>query len=376
MKTSKVKLTLVSVLLLGIIGLPSAFAATNAELEKRIDALEKEKTLSDGSRLWDRFSLSGAIELDYSSADTEDPADKTIDASTSDLDVGTLELGIEATPHEYVTAFALLKGENLAGDDNVFWDEAYFTLAKEGLPVYFVGGKRAQPFGLFESLFINDPITQDLYEVNDTGATIGFTSDTWMNMDLSFTVYKGETLIARVDEAGYGWTRDTSAGYQETKTVGSYIFNATFEPVEGLTIAAFLNSEPGDSDRNTTLGGAFHFEHSGFILDFEAMKAVSREKNTTANEEYEESAWVASLGYQVTDPLVLAVRYEDFDADNDDDGNLDNRYSIGADYLLFENSHFACNLMGEFRRSEYTGDDTSANDLDMNELFARIAISF
>ncbi|MCG8616178.1 MAG: LbtU family siderophore porin [Desulfobacterales bacterium] len=374
MSKLNIKLAIALVLSLGVINMPAAFAASNVELEERIEALEKEKTSS--ANIWDRFSLSGAIELDYTSAETQDPADKTNDASTSDLDVGTLELGIEATPHEYVTAFALLKGENLASDDNVFWDEAYFTLAKEGLPVYFTGGKRAQPFGLFESLFINDPITQDLYEINDTGATVGFTSESWMNMDPSFTIYKGETLIDRVNETGYGWTRDTSAGYEATKTVGSYIVNATFEPVEGLTIAAFLNSEPGDSDRNTTLGGALHYEYAGFILDFEAMKALSREKNTTDNKEYEESAWVASLGYQITDPLVFAVRYEDFDADNDNDGNLDNRYSIGADYLLLENDHFACNLMGEFRRSEYTGDDASANDLDMNELFARIAVSF
>lgn len=354
-----------------------AFAASNMELEERIQALEEKKSgpgMTGG--LWDRFTLSGAFELDYSYADDEDPGDRTANESTSDLDIGTLELGIEANLHEYVTAFALLKGENLANDDNVFWDEAYFTLAKEGLPVYFVGGKRCQPFGLYESLFINDPITQDLYEINDSGATIGFNNVAFMNMDLSFTIYKGETLIERVNEAGYGWTRDTSAGYEASKSVNSYIVSATIEPAEGLTVAAFFNSEPGDSDRNTTLGGAIHFEYAGFIMDVEAIGALNREKHDTDNEEYQESAWVASLGYQVMDPLIMAIRYESFDADNSADGNLENRYSIGADYTLFETDDFACNLMGEFRRSEYDGSDSSANDTDLNELFARIAVTF
>lgn len=354
-----------------------AFAASNMELEERIQALEEKKSgtgMTGG--LWDRFTLSGAFELDYSYADDEDPGDRTANESTSDLDIGTLELGIEANLHEYVTAFALLKGENLASDDNVFWDEAYFTLAKEGLPVYFVGGKRCQPFGLYESLFINDPITQDLYEINDSGATIGFNNGAFMNMDLSFTIYKGETLIERVNEAGYGWTRDTSAGYEASKSVNSYIVSATIEPAEGLTVAAFFNSEPGDSDRNTTLGGAIHFEYAGFIMDVEAIGALNREKHDTDNEEYQESAWVASLGYQVMDPLIMAIRYESFDADNSADGNLENRYSIGADYTLFETDDFACNLMGEFRRSEYDGSDSSANDTDLNELFARIAVTF
>ncbi len=59
------------------------------------------------------------------------------------------------------------------------------------MPVYFTGGKRVQPFGVFESLFINDSITQDLYEINKTGATIGFAKEDILGLDLSMTLYKG-----------------------------------------------------------------------------------------------------------------------------------------------------------------------------------------
>jgi len=138
---------------------------SNYELEQEIKAL-KEKIESGG--VLGGLSFSGAIELDYSYAD---------DSSASDLDIGTAELGLEVTFHEYVTGNFLLKGEALDSDnDRVFWDEATISIQKEGLPVYFVGGKRGQPFGVFESHLINDPITQACYEIAKTGASGGRTS--------------------------------------------------------------------------------------------------------------------------------------------------------------------------------------------------------
>jgi len=45
--------------------------------------------------------------------------------------IGTVALGLEATLHEYVSANLLLKGEALDSDDDIFWDEAFFTIQKE-----------------------------------------------------------------------------------------------------------------------------------------------------------------------------------------------------------------------------------------------------
>ena len=314
--------------------------------------------------------------MDYSYADDADPSNRAANDSTSDLDVGTVELGIEAVLHEFVTATALLKGENLDSEDKVFWDEAFFEIRKDGVPVYLVAGKRVQPFGVFESLFINDSITCELYEINDTGITLGYANEAALNMDLSVTVYRGETLITRVVEADFGWERDNSAGFTETNDVNSFILSAGFEPVEGVSLSAYFNSEPGDTDRNTSAGASIHAEIANFIFDAEYIGALSREKHVTDNKEYNENAWVASLGYQVTDPLLLAVRYESFDADRSAAGNLENRYSLGVTYTLFENDTFACSLMGEYRRSEYATTPAGTNDEDVDELFARMAIEF
>lgn len=378
MNSKKTRTAIALIMGILLMGISSGHAASNLELEKRIATLEEQKESSAaGKSLWDRFTLSGAIELDYSGSGNEDVSDKTKNSSTSDLDIGTIELGLDANLHKYVTAFALLKGENLSSnDDKIFWDEVFFTIAGDNMPVYFTGGKRVQPFGRYESLFINDPITQDLYEINGTGATVGYTSADFFDIDLSFTLYKGETLINRVKDTGYGWERNNSPGYASSKTVNSYIVSAAISPVNGMDLAVFYNSEPGDSERNTTLGGSFHFEIADFITDIEYIGALNREKHAADDKEYRESAWVASLGYQIADPLLVAVRYEDFNADRSADGNLDHRYSIGMNYTLFENEDFSCNLLGEYRRGEYEGNNGSANDLKLNEFFARVALEF
>jgi len=354
----------------------NSFAASNADLEARVKKLENEANQSPLGRISEAVTLFGAIEVDYSYADDADTSDRTATDSTSDLDVGTVELGIEAVLHEHVTATALLKGENLDADDNVFWDEAFFEIRKPGVPVYLVAGKRAQPFGVFESLFINDPVTCELYEINDTGVTVGYANETMLGLDLSVTVYRGETLIARVNDAEFGWARDNTAGYTETNDVNSVIFNATMAPVQGVNFSLFFNSEPGDTDRNTTAGLSVHAEVSNFIFDAEYIGALGREKHVTDDREYKEKAWAASLGYQITDPLLMAVRYESFDADQNAAENLENRYSVGATYTLLENDTFVCSLMGEYRRSEFDTTAGSTNDEDLDEFFARIAIEF
>lgn len=369
----------ISMLFVVSAGLQPVIAASNTELEERIAVLEKGSSSESGSlgQISDRLTLSGTIELDYSYSSDSDLADNTNNQSSSDLDIGTVELGLEAVLHEYVSANFLLKGEALDSDNKIFWDEAFFTIQKKGFPPYFIGGKRALPFGMFESLLINDPITCELYEVAKTGATIGAVFEP-LGIDISATLYKGETLIDKVAGAGYGFTRDNTAGYTANNDVKSYILNMSLSPVETLTLSAYFDSEPGDGDRNTTAGVSMHFEIVSLILDGEYICAVNREKHFSDNQEYNESAWFVSLGYQIIDPLLAAVRYESFDDDQsgDQDEHLDYRYSIGLTYTLFENDSFACSLSGEYRKSEYELSNGSSADDDLDEFFARIAVEF
>jgi hypothetical protein len=348
---------------------------SNDELEQEIDAL-KEKI--EGTGIPGELSFSGVIELDYSHADDSNIGDNTVNDSSSDLDIGTVEVGLEAAFHEYVAGNFLLKGEALDSDnDRVFWDEATIGIQKEDFPFYFIGGKRGQPFGLFESHMINDPITQDCYEIAKTGATAGYTGDS-LGLDISVTAYKGEELMAHLNDAGYGFERDTSPGYKETDDVNSYLGNITISPLVGLILAAYYDSEPGDGDRNETVGATVHYGMGKFVLDAEYIGALSRENHFTDNKEYKESAWFASVACQALEPLEIAVRYEAFDDGmaGDQDGHLSNRYGIGFTYCLFEKNALATNLMGEYRISGYEQAPGSTANNALNEAFLRLAIEF
>jgi hypothetical protein len=343
----------------------------------------------------DKITFSGAIELDYSCADDSDIGDNTVNDSTCEPDIGTVELGVKVSFHEYVTGNFVLKGENLGSeDDRIFWDEASITLQKDGFPFYFVGGHRGQPFGLFESHLINDPLTQDLYEIVRPGATLGIVSG-FLGLDISGTVYKGEELMAHMLEGAYELNRDytdaagalsnwrpggMSAGYAETDDVSSFIGNITITPIDAVTLAGFWDSEPGDCHRNETAGGAVHIEFWRLSFDGEYICAVNREPDSVDNSEHDESAWFAALAFQVIDPLEIAIRYEAFDDGiaGKQDGHLEDRYSLGFSFTLFEKDDFVCNLMGEFRRSNYEVEVGNPNGVDesLNEWFARLGIEF
>jgi hypothetical protein len=373
------------IFVLMFLGFSSAFADDISgdieDLYKRIRELEEkvkkqeEKTELLG-KVSENITITGAIELDHTYTDPKDTTVVNSD-STSDLDIGTVQLGVEVKFHEWVTGNFVLKGENLDNDDRVFWDEAIITIQKEGFPIYFVGGHRGQPFGVFESHLISDTITKDCYEVVKSGATIGFTPD-FLGLDMSATVYKGEVLADKLSEAGYGWARDPDPNPDPTDDVESYIINVSLAPIEGLRLSTYFDSEPGQGGRNETAGGTIKYQIGIFTFDAEYIAALEREKNATDNKEYKESAWFAAIACQVTDPLEIAVRYEAFDDDisGDQDGHLENRYLIGANYKLFEKDSFATTLMLEYRRSNYEKAVGSTVDDTVDEVFARVAMEF
>ena len=107
----------------------------------------------------------------------------------------------------------------------------------------------------------------------------------------------------------------------------------------------------------------------------EYITALNRERDPADNE-YKEAAWTASLGYQITDPLLLAVRYEGFDADNTDNDSLDNRFTLGGTYTLFTFNTFTCNLMGEYSHTEYDLTTGSTRESGVNEFAGRLALEF
>ncbi len=119
---------------------------------------------------------------------------KTANAA-SDLYLRLVELGIESDIPGWGSGTCVLNSEWIGdylnqSDERLQVDELHVDLARNSFPLYFVFGKRAQPFGVFENHLISDPITLDAHETKKVGATVGYTGP--IEMDLSLTAYKGD----------------------------------------------------------------------------------------------------------------------------------------------------------------------------------------
>ena len=130
------------------------------------------------------------------------------------------------------------------------------------------------PFGVFEDHLIEGTLTEDLYEIDEWGATIGFAPD-FYGLDISFSVYEDAQIIENLNDFQ---THEYRSERQKDDSWNSYIANVTLAPVEDtLTVSAFYDSEPGDGRRNESIGGAFTLNFWKFILDAEYITALERE---------------------------------------------------------------------------------------------------
>lgn len=322
----------------------------------------------------EKITLGGFIDLDFDYYDRSDISDKNSD-STSDLGLGSAELELRVFFNEWVKSKVVVTADDVGkedGDKNIKLDEAIFTFECPRVPLYFTGGLTTLPFGVFEDRLIIAPITEDLYEVDTVGATLGFAPD-FYGLDISITVYEGQEIIENLEDFN---THEFTPDRQEEDDVNSFIANVTLEPVEDtLTLSVFYDSEPGDGDRNQTLGGAFTVEVWKFSLDAEYITALEREKGENG-EENKDSAWVVGLAFRPLEsvPLEFVTRYEDFDDDTSggQDEVLDYRYVVGFSYKFLKWATF----FFEYDYWKYERESGSDAADHMNSFHFRIGVAF
>ena len=322
----------------------------------------------------EKVTLGAYIDLDYDYYEVSDLSDKN-SGSSSDLGLGSVELELRVFFNKWVKAKTKITADDVGkkdGDDKIKVDEAFFTMKCPYIPTYFVGGYRDLPFGVFEDRLITGTIIEDLYEIQQVGATLGFDPD-FYGLDISFTVYGGQDIIENLEDYG---THEYSPDREEDDDVSSFIANVTLEPVEDKFImSVFFDSEPGDGRRNLTIGSAFTLELWKFTLDGEYMTALQREKGANG-EENKESAWVAGLAFRPFEsvPFEFVVRYEDFDDDQkgNQDEILDDRYVAGFNYKFLEWATFFFEY--DYLNYEKERDSDAANHA--YELHFRIGLAF
>ncbi|MGD9175301.1 MAG: hypothetical protein PVF29_14145 [Desulfobacterales bacterium] len=284
----------------------------------------------------DKVRLNGVVELNYEYLDVRDIDDENSDSS-SDFFMSTAELALRVFFNDWSKSKVVVNAEDYGkrGDQGkVRLDEAIVTLKSLRAPVYFIAGKTVMSFGVFEDHLIEGTLAEDLYEIDEWGATIGFNPD-FYGLDLSFSVYRDPQIIENLQNED---THDFRVGRQKEDRFRSYIANLSLAPIEDiLTVSTFYNSEPGDGDRNRSIGGAFTLNYWRFTLDTEFITALERE-NGDNEEENKESARIIGLAFKPLDSLQLATRYEVFSDDTrgDQDEVLDYRIVAGFNYSFLD----------------------------------------
>ena len=328
----------------------------------------------------DKVRLNGAVELNYEYLDVRDIDDEN-SYSSSDFFMSTAELALRVFFNDWSKSKVVVNAEDYGkkGDQGqINLDEAIVTLKSLQAPLYLVAGKTVMPFGVFEDHLIEGTVAEDVYEIDDWGATIGFNPD-FYGLDVSFSVYRRPQVIENLQNED---THDWRSGRQKEDNFRSFIASATVEPIEDLlSLSAFYQSEPGDGDRNRSIGGALSLQHWKFILDAEYITALERELGEN-EEENKESAAVVGLAFTPLDSLVLATRFEDFsdDTSGDQDEVLDYRIVTGFSYSLLElfDVFFLteAKLMFEYRHSRYEKEEDSEATNSQNMYQVQLVFGF
>ena len=371
-----------SVGLILILGLSYSAKAADSEAdhevkqrEKIIEAIEEKEEVGE-----EKIKLIGYIETNYEYLDVKD-IDNKDSGSSSDLFIGSVTFALSAIFNEWSKALVALELEDIGRDGdagNFRIDEATATLKAPRIPLYFIGGKTVLPFGVFEDHLIEGTLAEDLYEIDEWGATLGFAPD-FFGLDISFSIYEDASIMDNLEDFD---THEFRPEHQKEDRFGSYIANVTLAPVrDTLTVSAFYNSEPGDGRRNESIGGAFTLDFWKFILDAEYITALQRENGENGRENKERVA-VAGLAFDLLDWLQLATRYEDFDDDNpgDQDEVLDYRVIAGFNYFFLDHVDLSyledAAFSFEYRFSKYEKEKGSEAADSQTMLQFQVAIEF
>lgn len=344
MKKSTPTLGLMAMLLTFLLCISPAFAASNVELEERIEKLEKQAGSSEEAPLgqiseW--VTLSGLIEVEvgFESSDLNDSDD-------SDITLATVELGIEAKPVDWVTGSLLLLYEEDETDLDV--DEGYITLgASDTIPYYLSAGKFYVPFGVFETMMISDPITLDLAETNETAVQVGIEMNGFRGAVYAFNGDSDEAdnndnsiesfglsagYILETDAFTLGLGADWISNILDSDTLGDVYDDKSWattldDQVPGFAVNAMAIFGPfsliGEyvamTDDAEAVGGGILAEEisayaieAGFTFDvsgFETTIAIGYQASDDATDILPESKIIGAVGVGITDNLSLAVEY-------------------------------------------------------------------
>ena len=189
----------------------------NSMAEETKHSLGNEQVPSWMTNVFQRLEVDVLLEV---AGYVEESAGET----QSDIILATAEFDLEAAVNDWMMGHVGLLWEDGSRETDHL-DEAYITLgASESVPFYLVAGRFYQPVGNFESVFISDPLTLELAEMNQVSAMVGY-ENSWI--DLNAGVFRGD-----VKEGGGGDT-----------TLDDFYASVSFAPVAQVQLGVYWLSD-------------------------------------------------------------------------------------------------------------------------------------
>ena len=155
------------------------------EKDRMIGKLSEQQNEMQGSGAeWpESVEITGLVEVEGGYADPYEGDSQT------DAVVATVELGVAAQVHDWVSGEILFLFEEDENDDNIDVDTATLTIAPPDGPWFITGGRMYLPFGVYETTMVSDPLTLELGEIRETAVMFGFEGE---NLYGSAFLYNGD----------------------------------------------------------------------------------------------------------------------------------------------------------------------------------------
>jgi hypothetical protein len=291
--------------------LEGKMAEINVKTAEQFKSLEEEDK-TDPKKISEFVSLSGLIELEFAAGD--DFAGENFNS----FDASTVELGLDIRATDWAAGHVLVKYEEDGDDDEFIVDEATITLGNtEKFPLTLTAGKFYVPFGNFETNMIQDPLTLEIGEINDSGAAIGFEAN---GFTAALYGYKGmdetddsDTMAYGV-MAGYGYDKD------DLSLTGGLSWTSNIADSDGAIADAF--DDAGLDAIEETVNGFGVYVGAGFgPVSFIGEYVTALDNFSQAEIEFlgqgaEPSAWNTELAYTtelLSRETVFAIGWQQTD---------------------------------------------------------------
>lgn len=338
---------------------PASPPTLEERIQKLEQAIEPSAKNADQDATWtDRLRISGLIEVEanYGRIDVDNPDQD--DETVSDVDLATVELGVDIDIIQQVTGHVLFTYE----EDDLFVDEGFITMdGGDNFPAYLIAGRQYLPFGIYESHFITDPNTLILGETNEGAVVAGYRFGGDL-ADLSLGVFNGKAQASGNDDHIDSWVAAVSVHPIEHLTLGlSYTSNLAGS--DGLNEVCV---DPENLD--SLVGGIGAFAQlelmDRFTLIGEYLSAVDHFKagelfDPSQTAERKPSAWNFELGAALTEDIQLAVRYGG--ANDGADLIPETQYGAVVSWGCFKHTTLALEyLHAEFEDDIHTTDTVTA----------------